>query len=147
MLEVCYNPFMAYFICHESWLYLNSMMPLMGFIMCMAFKCQIVILGFMNYRLGNRNRHSSGQGGGVNAPRELGVSISKIGLSWKSGSFGISLCEHVSSLWSVSWREVWFSVPLWKVFPSFWFCSTCLLVLLVQRFGILLIFSLSSICR
>ena len=98
MLEVCYNPFMAYFICHESWLYLNSMMPLMGFIMCMAFQYPIAFLRFMKYRIGVGNLHSGEQGGGVNVPRELGVSSHKLGLSWKNESFGISMVELFSAL-------------------------------------------------
>ena len=74
-------------------------MPLMGFIMCMESKCQIVIFGFMNYRIGDRNRRSVGQGGGVNAPWDLGLSSPKLGLSWKSESFGISLGELYLTLW------------------------------------------------
>ena len=65
-----------------------------------------MIFGFMNYRLVDRIQRSGGQGGSVNAPRELGVSSPKIGLLWKNGSFGISLGELYSALWYVSWREV-----------------------------------------
>ena len=98
--------FMAYFIFHELWLYLNSMIPLMGFIICMEFQYPIVFLRFMNYRLGVGNLHSGGQGGRVNMSQELGVSSPKLGLSWRHDSFSLSLGELCSALCTVSWREV-----------------------------------------
>ena len=78
----------------------------MRFIKCMEIHYPIVFLRFMNYRLGFGIRCSSGQGGRVNAPWELVVSIPKLGLSWKNGSFGISLGELYSDLLSISWHEV-----------------------------------------
>ena len=139
MLMVYYNPFMAYFICHELWLYPKSMIPLMGFMNCMEMNCQNVFLSFMNYGLWVGNLHSGGQGGEVNAPQELEVSSPNLGLSWRHESFALSLGELCSALWSVSWREFWFCVCMLKVCPSFWFCTTCLFVVSVWRFGILLI--------
>ena len=134
------KPFMAYCIFHESWIYPKSTMPLMGFIMCMEVQYQITFFGFMNYRLVDRNWCSGGQGGRVNAPRELGVLSPKLGISWKNGSFGISLGELCSALWSISWCEVCLASVFWKV------CSSpglqrCLFVVLVQRIGILIMFS------
>ena len=140
MLKVYYNRFMAYYIFHESWLYPKSIIPLIGFIMCLTFQCQIAILGFRNYRLGVGIWCSGEKGGEVNVPQKLGVSSHKLGFSLKSGSFSIFLCDLYSNFWYVSWHEVWFTATLWKVCPLFWFCITCLLIVLVHRFGILLIF-------
>ena len=97
------------------------------------------VLGFKNYRHGDKNRCCGGQGGGVNAPRDVWVSSPKLGLSSKNEPFGISLGELCSTLWSVSWHEVWLASVFWKVCPSPGL-QRCLFVVLVQRIGILLIF-------
>ena len=74
---------MEYFICHELCIYPKSMTPLMGFMKCIEINCQNVFLSFMNYRIWVGNLRSDGQGGGVNAPWELGVSNPKLGFLWR----------------------------------------------------------------
>ena len=58
---------------------------------------KLVFHSFMNYIIWFGNICSGGQGCGVNAPWELGVSIPKLGLSWRHESFSLSLGELYSA--------------------------------------------------
>ena len=119
MLKVYYKPLMAYYICHELWIYPKSTMLLIGFMKSMVINCQNVFMSFMNNRIGIGIRCSGGQGGKVNVPWDLWVSSPKLGFSRRKESFALSLGELYSVLWSISWCEVWFCDSMLKVCPCF----------------------------
>ena len=106
MLEAYCKPFMAYYICHELWIYPKFMLPSLGFMKCMVNICHNTFWSCMNYRLGVVNQRSGGHGGKFNVTWEMGVSIPKIGLSWRYESFSFSLGELCSTLWYLSWLDV-----------------------------------------
>ena len=76
------------------------------------------VLGFKNYRHGDKNRRCGAQGGVVNDPMDVRVSSHNLGLSCKNEPFGISLGELYYALSSVSQHEVWLASMFWKVCPS-----------------------------
>ena len=110
---------MAYFIFHELWIYSKPTIPLIGFMNCMAIKCQNAFLSFMSYRLWVGNLRSGGQTGKVNVPWVLRPSSPKLGFSWRHESFALFWGDLCLALWSISWCEVWFCDCVLKVCPSF----------------------------
>ena len=81
-------------------------MPMMGFIMCKALQLPSRDCGYETIGRGVKIDIVGGQDGEVNVPWDMWVSSPKLRLLWKNGSFGISLGELYSALWSVSWCEV-----------------------------------------
>ena len=62
MLKVCSKPFMSYSICHESWLYPKFTMQTWGF-NAQGISITHRVLGFKDYRYGDKNQRSGGQCG------------------------------------------------------------------------------------
>ena len=91
---------MEYDICHELWLSPNSMLPTLGFMCCMVDICCTAFWGGINYRIWVFISCNGGQGGEFNASWETWVSIPKLGLAQRYGSFVIILCELCLVLWS-----------------------------------------------
>ena len=97
------------------------------------------ILGFKNYRHGDKNRRSGGHGGRVNASWELGNSRPKLGLSWMNGEFGILMVELCSALSLGSLCDVWHASMPGKVCSPYGF-ATLFTFCFGWRIGILVTF-------
>ena len=138
-------PFMAYFIFHELWIYPNSMMHMMGFRCTNHFQYQVMF--WVYETIGKRGKFDvgGGQGGIVNALRDVGRSSPKLGISWMNESFGILMVELYSTLWSVSMHEVSLAFAPRKVCSPSGF-ATLFTCCFIWRIGILLIMFLFFLC-
>ena len=72
---------MAYYICHELWLYPKYIMCMLGFIYYMWYKCYFAWEGGMKYKLWVLICGNGGQGGEFNVQGESWVSRLGLGLS------------------------------------------------------------------
>ena len=132
MLKESIKPFMAYYICHELWIYPRFTIPSLGFKNYIVNICPNTFWNCMNYSLRVWKSRNGGNGGGVNARWEMGVSSLKLGLSWRYESFTFSVGDLCSALWFVSWHEVWRSAALGKFVLRYGFAT---LIYLLFRFG------------
>ena len=89
---------MAYYICHELWLYPKYSICMLGLMCYMGFKCFSALEGGMNYTLLVLICDNGGQGGELNVHGKSWVPILGLGLALWLGSFATRLCELC--LWS-----------------------------------------------
>ena len=92
---------MAYYICHELWLYPKYTIHMLGFICCKVNKHCSALWGDMNYILWVFILSNGVQGGEFNEIWKIWVSSLGIGLARWFRSFVKWLCELC--LWSTLW--------------------------------------------
>ena len=119
---MCDGPFMAYFICHESWLrnvnkYNDGGVNVKGIVNTKSH------FGFRTIGMRRYFDVGGGQGGGVNAPWDGVKSIPKLGLSWFHDSFGSMVVMLYSTLLLLSLHEVWFASMPWEGILFTWVCN------------------------
>ena len=84
--------------------YPMSMLPTLGFMICMVGKYCTAFWGGINYRPWVLMLHSGSHSGKINAPWKIGILRLGLGLARRYGSFAILLCELC--LWFALWCEV-----------------------------------------